>query len=67
MPLHRAVRTRSTAAVKALLDGGADPRAKNKSGSTPMDLAKQTTGRGGSGSPAAKKEQAEIIRLLDVP
>src|SRR5262249_1735124 len=33
-PLHRAVRTRSVAAVRALLDGGADLRQPNKSGST---------------------------------
>src|SRR6478736_3250377 len=31
-PIHRAVRTRSLPAVCALLDGGANPRAKNKSG-----------------------------------
>lgn len=65
MPLHRAVRTRCAAAVKALLDGGADPRATNKAGSTPLDLAMQNTGRGGSGSPEARKQQAEIIRLLE--
>src|SRR5580693_5478342 len=29
-PLHRAVRTRSLPAVRALLDGGANPRAPNK-------------------------------------
>jgi hypothetical protein len=29
-----------------------------------MDLATQSTGRGGSGSVAAKSEQAKIIRLL---
>jgi hypothetical protein len=63
-PLHRAVRTRCAAAVRALLDGGADPRRRNKRGSTPMQLATQSTGRGGSGSPAAKTEQQEIIRLL---
>jgi ankyrin repeat protein len=63
-PLHRAVRTRCTAAVKALLEGGADPRLKNKSGSTPMDLARLTTGRGGSGTPEARAEQAKIVRLL---
>jgi ankyrin repeat protein len=63
-PLHRAVRTRCAAAVKALLENGADPELRNKSGSTPMLLAIQNTGRGGSGSPAAKLEQEEIIRLL---
>jgi ankyrin repeat protein len=64
-PLHRAVRTRCAAAVRALLDGGADGRQTNKSGSTPMQLATRNTGRGGSGSPEAKAQQAEIIRLLD--
>lgn len=65
MPLHRAVRTRCAAAVAALLDGGAHPRGRNKSGSTPMDLAMRTTGRGGSGSPEAKAQQLEIVRLLE--
>jgi hypothetical protein len=63
-PLHRAVRTRSVAAVLALLEGGADPRRKNKSGSPPLHLALQDTGRGGSGSPAARAAQREIIELL---
>jgi len=63
-PLHRAVRNRCAAAVKALLDGGADVRIRNKSGSTPMALAEQNTGRGGSGSPASKAQQTEIVRLL---
>ena len=63
-PLHRAVRTRCAAAVKALLANGADVQRKNKNGSTPMLLATHTTGRGGSGSDEAKAEQQEIIRLL---
>jgi len=63
-PLHRAVRTRSLAAVRALLDGGANARQPNKAGSTPLHLAVQTTGRGGSGSPLARQQQAGIIRLL---
>ena len=63
-PLHRAVRTRSMAAVRALLDGGARPRQPNTSGSTPLHLAVQTTGRGGSGSETAREQQADIIRLL---
>jgi len=65
MPLHRAVRTRCASAVRALLDGGADPLARNGSGSTPMALAMRNTGRGGSGSPQAKAQQQEIIRLLE--
>jgi ankyrin repeat protein len=63
-PLHRAVRTRCAAAVQALLAGGANPTLANKSGSTPMKLAQMTTGRGGSGSPDAKAQQQEIVRLL---
>jgi ankyrin repeat protein len=63
-PLLRAVRTRSSPAVRALLDGGADPIRPNKSGSTPMDLAVQTTGRGGSGTPHAREQQAAIVKLL---
>lgn len=63
-PLHRAVRTRSLAAVRALLDRGAKVRQQNKSGSTPLHLAVQTTGRSGSGSDEARRQQAEIIKLL---
>jgi ankyrin repeat protein len=64
-PLHRAVRNRCAAAVNALIDGGADPRAPNRNGSTPMLLATQNTGRGGSGSAAAKAQQEKILRLLE--
>jgi ankyrin repeat protein len=63
-PLHRAVRTRSTGAVRALLGGGADPMLPNKAGSTAADLASMTTGRGGSGSAEARREQGEIQTLL---
>ena len=59
-----AVRTRSFAAVQALVDGGADSRRPNKAGSTPLHLAVQTTGRGGSGSPQAREQQASIIREI---
>jgi ankyrin repeat protein len=64
-PLHRAVRTRCAEAVKTLLKLGADPLRKNKSGSTAMVLAKHNTGRGGTGSPEAKEQQREIVRLLE--
>jgi len=64
-PLHVAVRSRCAAAVRTLLDLGADPARKNKSGSTPLRLAQVTSGRGGSGSPAAKAQQQEIARLLE--
>jgi hypothetical protein len=47
-----------------LLDGGADARRQNRNGSTPMMLAGKTTGRGGSGSPEARAQQQEIMRLL---
>ena len=63
--LHRAVRTRSSAAVRALLDGGADARTPNGNGTTPLTLAHHNTGRSGSGSPEAKREQAEIVRVLE--
>lgn len=63
-PLHRAVRTRCAAAVEALLLGGADARAKNKNGSTPLLLASQNTGRSSSGSPEARAQQGDILRLL---
>jgi len=63
-PLHRAVRNRSAVAVQALLDGGADARRVNGSGSTPMQLATWTTGRGGAGSPESKAQQAQIVQLL---
>jgi ankyrin repeat protein len=63
-PLHRAVRTRCATAVRALLAGGADAQRTNKRGSTPMLLATQNTGRGGTGSPAAKAQQEEILRFL---
>jgi ankyrin repeat protein len=63
-PLHRAVRTRSSAAVRALLENGAKPRLPNKSGSTPLHLAVQNTGASASGSAAAKDEQRRIIALL---
>jgi ankyrin repeat protein len=63
-PLHRAVRTRSFPAVRALLNAGANPRLPNKSGSTPLHLAVQTTGASNSGSPHARRQQAAIIKLL---
>lgn len=65
-PLHRAVRNRCAAAVKALLDMGADPHATNRSGSTALQLARWTTGRGGSGSADARAQQQEILGLLQV-
>lgn len=63
-PLHRAVRSRCADAVRALLAGGGDARRKTGAGSTPLDLARRATGRGGTGSPAARAQQAEILELL---
>ena len=63
-PIHRAVRTRCSNAVRALIEAGADPRLTNGSGSTPLHLAVQNTGKGGSGSGPAKDEQRRIIVLL---
>jgi hypothetical protein len=63
-PLHRAVRTRSSAAVSTLIENGANVRLRNKSGSTPLHLAGQNTGRSDSGSDAAKEEQALVIDVL---
>jgi ankyrin repeat protein len=63
-PLHRAVRNRCSAAVDALLSAGADPHLENDRGSTASDLARRTTGRGGTGSAEAKAEQEIIIELL---
>jgi hypothetical protein len=62
--LHRAVRTRCAAAVECLLDAGADPVAGNHGGATPFHLAVQNTGRGGSGTPAAKAAQRRIIEMM---
>jgi ankyrin repeat protein len=63
--LHRAVRTRCAAAVHALLEAGADVHCRNRNGTTPMGLATRNTGRGGTGSPEAKAQQQEILRLLE--
>ena len=63
-PLLRAIRNRNAEAVEVLLDRGANPRAKNKRGSTAVQLASWTTGKSGSGSPYAKAQQQQIIRLL---
>jgi hypothetical protein len=62
--LHRAVRTRCAAAVKYLLERGADWKVTNKNGSVPFGLAVRNTGRGGSGAEVAKLAQREIIGEL---
>ncbi len=63
-PLHRSVRRRSLSAVHALLADGASVGQRNRSGSTPLHLAVQNTGASGSGSDAAREQQAEIIKVL---
>jgi Ankyrin repeats (many copies)/Ankyrin repeat len=63
-PLHRAVRNRCSAAVKALLSAGANPHLESDRGSTASDLARSTTGRGGTGSAEAKAEQGIVIEML---
>lgn len=63
-PIHRAVRQRCTGAVRALIARGADINLRNKSGNAPLMLARLTTGRGGSGTAEAKREQEAIIQLL---
>jgi ankyrin repeat protein len=60
-PLHRAVRTRSAAAVRHLLKAGCDHLVRNKPGSTAFHLAAQNTGHGGTGFDSAKIEQRQII------
>jgi len=62
--LHRAVRTRSAAAVECLLQAGADPTARNKPGATAFHLAAQNTGRGGTGDQASKLAQRRIIESM---
>lgn len=64
-PLHRAIRCRCAAATEALLRGGADRSLPTRNGSTPMRLACVSSGRGGSGSPQAKAQQAQILMLLE--
>jgi ankyrin repeat protein len=63
-PLHRAVRNRTLPVVQSLVEHGADPLLRNGSGSTPLHLAVRNTGRSGSGSAVAQREQGRIITLL---
>ena len=61
--LHRAVRSRSPAAVRQLLAAGACVGVRlKKMGSTPLHLAVQSTGAGGTAG--AIREQLETIELL---
>jgi len=63
-PLHRAIRNRASGAVRVLLDRGADPTLPNGKGSTPLELATWTTGKSGSGSTRARREQQRILTML---
>lgn len=56
--------TRCAAAVERLLQVGADATARNLPGAASFHLAVQNTGRGGSGSEAAKAGQRRIIELM---
>ena len=61
--LHRAVRARSPAAVRRLLESGARVDCRlGRTASTPLHLAVRSTGASGTAGAAA--EQREIIRLL---
>jgi len=61
--LHRAVRARSSVAVRRLLESGARVDVQlGKLGSLPLHLAVQSTGA--SGTAGAAEEQLEIIHLL---
>jgi ankyrin repeat protein len=62
-PLHRAVRARGVEAVRCLLERGASVHARHgKQGSTPLHLARRSTGA--SGTKGARAEQDEITELL---
>jgi ankyrin repeat protein len=62
-PLHRAVRARSPAAVRCLLDAGARVDCRlGKRGSSPLHLAVQSTGAGGTAG--SIDAQIEIIGVL---
>mgnify|MGYP001556092858 CR=1 FL=1 len=63
-PLHRAVRCRCAAAVEALLEAGSDPSHLSKRGTTTVQTPTTTKGTGGAGSPAAKKQNSEILELF---
>ncbi len=63
-PLHRAVRNRCSAAVEVLLAAGAGQLRRTARAATAMSLAQRMTGRGGAGSPEARREQERIVELL---
>src|SRR6266508_4780102 len=50
-PLHRAVRTRCTSAVRALLSNGADALRRNKGGSTPLHHSSWSFAGGSTSKP----------------
>jgi len=65
-PLHRASRNRCSSAVRALLEVGADARLTTKKGTTALQLARHSNGRGGTGSQASKVQQRQIMALLEL-
>lgn len=63
-PLHRAVRARSPHAVRALLAAGADPNARaRKNGSTPLRLARTSSGASGTAG-SAESRNAIVAQLV---
>lgn len=66
-PLQRAIRNRCVHAVRALLAAGSDADMRSKSGGTAFSVARQNTGRGGTGSDAAKAAQKLILSALERP
>jgi hypothetical protein len=64
LKLARAIAAGETEAVLRLLTEMPSLARRNNGGSTPLKLARLTTGRGGSGSVEAKAQQREILRLL---
>ncbi|MEO8698982.1 MAG: ankyrin repeat domain-containing protein [Kofleriaceae bacterium] len=62
-PLRRAIRARSPEAVRCLLERGADANAPHgKQRTSPLELARHSTGA--SGTKGARAEQEQIIALL---
>jgi ankyrin repeat protein len=61
-PLHQAVRARNLAAVRVLLERGADPNSRDKRGSTPLRRA--VSGTGASLTAGTGALMAPLTRLL---
>jgi uncharacterized protein len=61
--LHGAI-NRGDAVVKFLAERGADLKAKNKAGLTPLDIALGAGGRRGGGPPVVRESTAALLRQL---